>query len=451
MEQAWTAAAGARTAPGEAGGRVRDDAWRDVLGLLEVRVPARDMDSWIRPLELEHASADEVRIRAPNRFVHDWVHDNLLHALESAWTEYLGVRAPVHLTCEAHEPEPAFPTRKSARGLDPRMTFETFVVGRCNEFAHAAALAVADAPGRANNPLFIYGHTGLGKTHLLHAIGNRVAERGGSVYAWSAEHFFSAMVQAIRTRSVSDFRERFAAYDVLLLDDVQFVGNRDRTQEELFHVFDSMRAAQKHIIFTSDKPPHEIEKLEPRLRTRFECGLLADVQPPDIETMMAILDTKAAAMRLEVPMDVQYAVAQKCRNSVRELEGALNRLSAMKAFYGRPVTLQLVQERMADLLPTVVPPPNADRILQVVSDHYNVRVQDIRGTRRPANIVRPRQVAMYLCRHRASLSFPEIGRVFQKDNSTVQHGVHRIEELVASDPNVRAEVEVLERRLRDGT
>jgi chromosomal replication initiator protein len=333
------------------------------------------------------------------------------------------------------------------------MTFESFVVGKCNEFAHAASVAVADAPGRSHNPLFIYGGTGLGKTHLAHAIGNRLAARtgGGGVHYCTAEQFFNAMVRALQNSAIADFRERFRTeVDLLILDDVQFLAGRERSQEELFHVFEAMRAEGKQIVLTADEPPQSIGKLEPRLRTRFQGGLLADVQPPDVETMMAILATKAATMRLEVPSDVQYTIASRVRNSVRELEGVLNRLSALQAFYGTPISMAFIQERMSDIVPPPAPPPTADQIITRVAEHYSVRPADIRGNRRPANIAWPRQIAMYLTRRVTNLSFPEIGREFNRDNSTVQHGVKKVEEEIRKNPNVRAELEMLEKHFRNG-
>jgi chromosomal replication initiator protein len=324
-------------------------------------------------------------------------------------------------------------------------------VGKCNEFANAAALAVADALGRTHNPLFIWGETGLGKTHLVHAIGNQVAARFGDagVYYCTAEQFFGSMVRALQNRSITEFRERFRTQvDLLLLDDVQFIAGRDRTEEELFHVFEAMKNEGKQIVFTADEAPRDIGKLEPRLRTRFEGGLLVDVAPPDPETMMAILASKAVAMRLDIPPDVQYCIAQRVRNSVRELEGVLNRLNAMQSFYNEPITLRFVQDRLSDLVPPKAPPPNTDVIIQRVADHFSIRAADIKGDRRPKNIAYPRQVAMFLTRRLTNLSFPEIGREFNRDNSTVQHGVKKVEEIIETNPNARAELELLERLCR---
>jgi chromosomal replication initiator protein len=436
-----------------------EQAWDRFCVALERRIGGQDMEIWIRnTLRPELIQPDRVRLRAESQYYHDWIRDNFHAHILGAWEETAGRPVSVEMTWAGgptDDTPSAVAPRRATTHLDRARTFDNFVVGKCNEFAHAASIAVADAPGLAHNPLFIYGGTGLGKTHLVHAIGNRVIQRSGGaagVYYCTAENFFSAMVRALQTRSIAEFRERFRTEtDVLILDDVQFLAGRDRTEEELFYVFEAMRAEGKQIVITADEPPRSIGKLEPRLRTRFEQGLLADVQPPDVETMMAILATKAASMRLDVPTDVQYTIAQRVRNSVRELEGVLNRLSALHSFYGQPISLRFIQERMGDLIPPPAPPPSADQIISRVAEHYHVRPADIRGNRRPANIAHPRQVAMYLTRRITNLSFPEIGREFNRDNSTVQHGCKKIETDMQTDPNLRAELDLLEKACRGGT
>jgi chromosomal replication initiator protein len=434
-----------------------DQAWDRFCAALERKIGDQNMEIWIRnALHPEVILPDRVRLRADSKYYHDWIRDNLMRDIESAWAESAGRPVEVQMTwAGAPVDEPVQPLlRRPTSHLDRTRTFDNFVVGKCNEFAHAASIAVAEGPGLAHNPLFIYGATGLGKTHLVHAIGNRVAARSkgaAGVYYCTAENFFSAMVRALQTRSIPEFRERFRTeIDLLLLDDVQFLAGRDRTEEELFYVFEAMRAEGKQIVITSDEPPRNIGKLEPRLRTRFEGGLLADVQPPDVETMMAILASKAAVLRLDVPNDVQYCIAQRIRNSVRELEGVLNRLSALHLFYGQPITMTFIQERMSDIIPPPSPLPTADQIIGRVADHFHVRAADIRGSRRPANIAHPRQVAMFLTRRITGLSFPEIGREFNRDNSTVQHGCKKIEGDIRTNPNLRAELEMLEKACRGG-
>lgn len=432
-------------------------AWTDFCSVLERRIGAQNMEIWVRSgvLKPDLVSGNGVRLKAESKYSYDWIRDNLLPDIETSWAESAGRPVNVELTWDGApqavvEAQPVR-SKRSTNHLDRAMTFDNFVVGKCNEFANAAANAVADAPGQAHNPLFIYGGAGLGKTHLMHAIGNRVAQRSGGqgVFYCTGQQFFDGMVRAFQNRTIQEYRERFRTeVDVLLLDDVQFIAGRDRTEEEVFYVFEMMRAEGKQIVIAADEPPQEIGKLEPRLRTRFSCGLIADVKPPDVETMMAILATKAQAMRLDVPQDVQMVVAQRIRNSVRELEGVLNRLSALHAFYGRPITMSFIHERMGDILPPEAPPPSADQIIQRVADHYHIRPGDIKGDRRPANIAYPRQLAMYLTRSVCKLSFPEIGRIFERDNSTVQYACKKVGVEMKKDPNVRAEVDLLEKIVR---
>lgn len=435
-----------------------DKLWPSFCAALERRIGGQNMDIWVRSgaIRLESAEAGRVRMRAENRVTYEWIRDNFLSEMRAAWEEVQGQPTVVDITWDGAPIEVEAPavsrTRRGPSHLERAMTFDNFVVGKCNEFAHSVASGVADAPGVAYNPLFIYGSTGLGKTHLMHSIGNRVERRlGGGVLYMTGQQFFDQMVSAFQNRTIPEFRERFRTeVDVLLLDDVQFIAGRDRTEEEVFYVFEVMLAAKKQIVLAADQPPQEIGRLEPRLRTRFSQGLLADVQPPDVETMMAILAKKADAINLVLPSDVQYAIAQRVRNSVREAEGVLNRLAALHVFYARPITMAFVLERMADVLPRETPPPSADVIIQRVAEHYHIRVGDIRGDRRPANIAHPRQLAMYLCRTVAHLSFPEIARTFERDNSTVQYACKKVTTELKRDPNLRAEVDMLEKIVRGG-
>ena len=431
--------------------------WAAFCAALDHRIGAQNMEIWFTSgaVRLGSSEPGRVRLLAENRITYEWVRDNYLTEIRTAWEEVQGRPVDVKVSWEGAPPDPEpIEQRRGARRVASRlergMAFENFVVGKCNEFAHGVACAVADEPGVAYNPLFIYGSTGLGKTHLMHAIGNRVERRlGGGVQYMTAQQFFDAMVSAFQNRTISEVRERFRnEVDVLLLDDVQFIAGRDRTEEEVFHVFEWMMQSRKQIVLCADRPPNEIGKLEPRLRTRFSQGLIADVQPPDVETMMAILGRKAEGLQLILPSDVQYAIAQRVRNSVREAEGVLNRLAALHAFYGKPVSMAFIQERMADVLPPDSPPPSPEVIIQRVAEHYHIRATDIRGDRRPANIVFPRQLAMYLCRTVAKLSFPEIARAFERDNSTVQYACKKVAKDAKTDPNLRAELELLEKIVR---
>jgi chromosomal replication initiator protein len=443
-----------------------DHVWTDFCNIMERRIGAENMEIWVwsGAIRLAGVASGEVHVRADTKYSYDWIKDNLFEDIEASFREALG--RPVNLDLDFDGAaignasrrqgagSPAARPPRPASQLDRSMTFDSFVVGTCNEFAHAAALAVADSPGAGHNPLFIYGGVGLGKTHLMHAIGNRVAlsQPGLGVHYLTGQQFLDGMVRSFQDKTHQEFRDRFSfEVDVLLLDDVQFIAGRDRTQEEVFYIFELMRSAGKQIVLAADHPPQEIGKLEPRLRTRFACGLIADVQPPDVETMTAILAKKADAMHLSLPSDVQYAIAQRVRNNVRELEGVINRLGALHNFYARPITMSFLQERMAEVLPPEAPPPTADVIIHRVAEHYHIRPTDIRGDRRPQNIAHPRQLAMYLARTVSHLSFPEIGRAFERDNSTVQYACKKVAGEVRKDPNLKAEVALLERIVRGAT
>lgn len=435
--------------------------WSVFCTVLEAKIGERDMEAWVRPgltlsgLTPSPDHPERVVFRTSSRWHHDWISENLQAEITASCAEVLGRSVAVEILGDGQTAgstgAAAPPARKPIPTVDRTLVFENFVVGKCNEFAHAAAVGVAETPAIVYNPLFIYGSTGLGKTHLSHAIGNRVEQLHPhlTVCYMASQDFFEQMVRAIQNRANLEFQERFRTdVDVLILDDIQFIAGRERTEEELFHIFEAMTLNGKQIILTADEAPRNIGKLTPRLRTRFEQGLLVDVQPPDVETMMAILARKAEAMRLDIPMDVQYVIAQRVRSSVRELEGVLKRLSALHAFYRTPITLHFLQERMADLIPPPPAPPTADRIISRVADHYHIKVSDIMGTRRPANIAWPRQVAMHLTRTITGLSFPEIGRAFNRDNSTVQYACNRVAEAAERDPNVRAEIQLLDRLCR---
>ncbi len=438
-----------------------ETAWTEFCKALERRIGPAGMDVWVNSgsLRASALTPQKAMLQADSKYAYEWIRDNLLRQIEESFTESMGHPVDVDLSFDGQSVRDADPPGiagppsrgRSTHHLDRSMTFDNFVVGSCNEFAHAAALSVADAPGQSHNPLFIYGDAGVGKTHLLHAIGNRVAARVGGkgiLYIQSLQ-FLEGMIRAFANRGIEAWRHRFRAeVDVLLLDDVQFISGKERTQEEVFYIFEVLRAEGKQIVLTADQTPQEIGKLEPRLRTRFAQGLLTDILPPDVETMMGILANKADAVKLVIPVDVQYLIAQRVRNSVRDLEGVVNRLSALHSFYGKPITRAFIEEHMAGVLRPELPPPNPEMIIARVADHYHIRAADIKGDRRPQNIAHPRQLAMYLCRQIAKLSFPEIGRVFERDNSTVQYACKKVANAVKKDANLRAEVDMLDKVVR---
>ena len=335
--------------------------------------------------------------------------------------------------------------------LNPKYTFARFIVGSSNRLAHAACLAVADTPGQAYNPLFLYGGVGLGKTHLLHAIGNYVLDRDPEINVLyvSSEKFTNDLINAIRRQQMDEFRLRYRNIDVLLIDDIQFIAGKEGTQEEFFHTFNTLHSAAKHIVISSDKPPKAILTLEERLRSRFEWGLIADVQPPDLETRTAILRTKADQMNVGVPDDVIDFLAHKVQSNIRELEGSLNRVAAFAELHGIPISVEMATSTLADLLGNVrrrrITP---DQIIVAVSEHFGVDIRVIQGRGRSRKIVVPRQVAMYLLREETECSLVDIGKLLGgRDHTTVMHGCDRIAEEINADTRLRNEVLAIRERL----
>ena len=445
------------------------DVWSAVQGSLRERLGPQNYEIWIEPIRMAPSSGDAVRLRVPNRYYRDWVRENFgliiteelrrhlearvqveFHVVEQGADEIAEALAPGD---EDAAPRPAVDRQLPAiPGVAADKNFNNFVVGACNQFAHAAAQAVAEAPGEPQyNPLFIYGGTGLGKTHLMHAIGNAMRERDDQVHVVyvTAEQFTNELIDSLRYRRMPDFRDKFRKHpDILLIDDVQFLSGKDRTQEELFHTFEDLYKRGKQIVFTADVLPREIAMLEPRLRTRCESGMLADMQPPDMETMVAILRQKAEDMELPLSPELGQWIAGRLRGNVRELEGVLNRLKAASRLHKLEPTLEMARQHLAGILSEVPSAPSADEIIQTVSSFYGLKVGDVKGTRRLKQVVRPRHVAMYLVRTHTELSFPDIGRVFGgRDHATVQHACKKIRGLLGKDADLRNTVELIERTL----
>jgi chromosomal replication initiator protein len=321
--------------------------------------------------------------------------------------------------------------------LNPKYSFESFVVGSSNQFAHAAARAVAEIPSKSYNPLFIYGGVGLGKTHLMHAIGHYILARQKrlNVLYISTDRFINEMINAIRFDRLPAFRQKYRSIDVLLIDDIQFIAGQDRTQEEFFHIFNALHDAQKQIVVSSDCPPRQIPTLEERLHSRFEWGLIADIQPPDIETKVAILRKKAEAERVEIPENVALFIASKVKTNIRELEGSLIRLIAYASLTGREIDLALAQETLRDLLHTDEKPVTIEMIQKYVADHYSLKLSELKAKNNSKSVAVPRQIAMYLTKSLTGASLPEIGKEFGgKHHSTVIHSVRKIEDLRKQDP-----------------
>ncbi len=335
--------------------------------------------------------------------------------------------------------------------LNPRYTFTEFVVGSGNQFAHAAALAVANQPGEKYNPLFIYGGVGLGKTHLVNAIGHQIwlqGERNKKVLFMSAEVFMNELINSIRRDKTTEFRDKFRRVNALILDDVQFLAGRDRTQEEFFHTFNSLHSERHQIVLTSDKVPKDIPGLEDRLRNRFESGLIADIAPPDLETRIAIIQKKAALERLRLPSDVGLYIAQNVSTNVRELEGCLTRLAALASLNNSEITLEFARQALHDLIRKQEQKPDVEAIQRTVSDSFHVRLADLKSKKRTQHIAFCRQVAMYLCRKLTDSSFPCIGEAFGRDHSTVIHAYNLIARRISSDSAFRMSIEKIERELK---
>ena len=442
-----------------------EQLWNDVQGRVESRIGSQNFEIWIRPIRLMGLRGQLVSLEVPNRYYSDWVRDNYEEVLVEELTSLIGHGVQLEFLLEAQgsdprdggtrdapmSPAPAARRSPLPNTLDSAKTFETYVVGSCNKFAHAAALAVADFPGSNYNPLFVFGATGTGKTHLGQAIGNRIAsqDRGAGILYTTAEDFVNDMIRALRFKRIDEFRERYRRNaDVLVIDDIQFLSGKDRSQEEFFHTFEALKSAGKQVVLTADVLPREIDKLAPRLRTRFEGGLLADIQPPDVETMVAILQSKAEPLGLDVPDDLALWISSRVRGNIRELEGVLNRMAALHRFTGQPLSVEFARQQLGTLLAEQPQAITPDKVQKAVARFFNIRVADLTGPRKLKSIVRPRQIAMYLCRHHTELSFPDLGRAFGgRDHSTVQHACKKIQGELGRDPDLKNHVEMLERNL----
>jgi len=429
------------------------EIWSSIVKSLEGKLDPKELKTWFAPtrqvsFEETAGSRAALTVSVPSPVFADWIrgrHGDLL-AREAAAAGFPNLdfrfqAAAVEIPASTVPLAPAPP-----RGLilNPRFTFDNFVVGSSNQFAHAAARAVAESPSRSYNPLFLYGGVGLGKTHLVHAIAHEVVRRspGMRVMYLSAERFLNELINALRFERMHEFKSRYRELDVLLMDDIQFIAGKNSTQEEFFHTFNALHDAQKQIVVTSDTLPKEIPTLEERLRSRFEWGLIADIQPPDLEMKVAIIRKKASAEKAEIPNDVALFIAGTVKTNVRELEGRLNRVLAFSSLTGKPVSVELARETLRDILGHEENRAIPSEILKTVASHYGLRVSDLKAKTNAKPISFPRQVAMYLCRKLTGLSYPEIGRLFNdKHHSTVMHSVEKIERLVEDDPDFRKVVE----------
>ncbi len=433
--------------------------WKQVLDRLEQTIDKTQYQTWFVPTRFLAQKGDTIDVSVPSqRFVSE-IRQNYAQQIRAILDELSTDHLNLHLIADTEVggemaiplgPPPSADLVTSI--FNPRYRFETFVVGKSNELAFAASKSIAENPAGSFNPLFIYGGAGLGKTHLIQAIGQQLRDSmggGARVVYLSAETFVNELIASIRYDRMQQFKDRYRKVDALLLDDIQFLAGKERTQEEFFHTFNALYEAQKQIVFTSDCPPKEITPLEDRLRSRFEWGLIADIQPPDLETKVAILRKKAEEKKIDLPHDAALFVAERVRTNIRELEGLLNRIVVYGSMTGNTLSLDLVREALKDLLSKDNKPITPPEIVRVVAAHYGTTVTNLKSKSNAQTIAFPRQVAMYMCKHLTDLSYPEIGRVFNnKHHSTVMYSVEKIDEKMQNDTQFARVVEGLMKQFR---
>jgi chromosomal replication initiator protein len=455
------------------------EVWNDILAFLEHRLNKNIFDSWFRPIKFEDLDEETLTLQLrAGQVTIDWVSIYYSQLLDQTLTEfglsdytiewtvdptaveaaddddadtelYLEIQKPTAMAAASSFNRPASSTHfvdiePVESSLNQKYTFEKFVVGTSNQFAHAASQAVAEAPGKAYNPLFLYGGVGLGKTHLMHAIGHSIKQQNRHlrVAYITSEKFMNELINAIRFDKTQTFRDKYRSIDVLLMDDVQFMAGKERTQEEFFHTFNALYNDQKQIVISSDCPPREIPTLEERLHSRFEWGLIADIEPPDLETKVAILKRKADLDGIELQDEIAIFIASKIKSNVRELEGSLVRLVAISSLRGIPISKLLAQEALKNIIDAERPEGlTMERIAKIVASHYNLTVEEMKSKNNSRAIAMPRQVAMYLCKRLTKHSFPEIGREFGgKHHTTVMHSVDKIDALAKQDRNFHKQI-----------
>ena len=446
-----------------------EQAWQSVLGQLQMEMPRASFDTWVRDTKPVSYNEGTLTIGVRNAYARDWLESRLASTVNRLLVGILNSTVDVHFVVHGNENEqtpdesassaPESSVKTSPRvveayeppsrnsSMNPRYIFDAFVVGSGNRLAHAACLAVAEKPARAYNPLFLYGGVGLGKTHLLHAIGNACQARGLRVLYVSSEEFTNDLITAIRTHTTQAFREKYRSMDVLLVDDIQFIAGKESTQEEFFHTFNTLHGQDKQIIVSSDRPPKALVTLEERLRSRFEWGLTADIQPPDLETRLAILRTKAERTGRNIPNDVLGMIAERVQSNIRELEGALNRILAFADLSGSSLTPNLVEMALADLLPqrSDVEP---EKIIELVAREWQTTVGALLGRDRSQKIAQPRQVAMYLLRKETDASLPQIGEALGgRDHTTVMYAIEKIANEIETKTDLRKRVVSVKQQL----
>lgn len=440
--------------------------WNQALSLVSEKISQKAFDIWLKPLMLLDMDESQLQLEVPNKFFKDWIEENYLSLIKEVLLAKTGRHYSIRLKLRETNEEPVEKAREPSKtevyrfvrqaikedGLNPNYTFDAFVVGSCNQFAHAAALSVANLPARNYNPFFIYGGVGLGKTHLVNAIGNHITQMDPTtkVSYISSERFTNELINSLRYEKMTDFRNKYRNKDVLLIDDIQFLGGKERTQEEFFHTFNALYDSHKQIVITSDKLPKEIPGLEERLRSRIAWGLIADIQPPDIETKVAILCKKAELYNVSLTNEVGLFLASQLGSNIRELEGALTRLRAYASLTGSEINVSLAKETLRDLLSDRQRLISIENIQKAVALFYNISVSDLKSSKKLKIYSFPRQVSMYLCRMMTKSSFPEIGAKFGgKDHSTVIHAFRQIEKKVSEDREIKKIIETLKNELQN--
>ena len=426
-----------------------EKVWSDILSLLEKGVNRQSFDTWFKPLNVAAVDGDVVTISVPNRFFEEWIREHYYQLLcQEVGKTIHSENVKINFAIKGEPTKGPRIQREQKRSEkprsgslpNPRHTFESFVVGSCNQFAHAACLAVAESPAKAYNPLFLYGGVGLGKTHLLCALGNSSSiRRPGSKIAYlSSEQFTNEVINSIRYDKMADFRNKYRSVDILLIDDIQFIAGKERTQEEFFHTFNTLYDAHKQIVISSDQFPKDMPEMEERIRSRFEWGLIADLHAPDLETKVAILKRKAEAEQIALPDEVAHFLATHIKTNIRELEGALVRLGAFSSLMGQSITIDLAKKVLRDIIQERKKVVSAEEISRVVAERFHMRPIELKARKRTKALVMPRQIAMYLCRGIANMSYPDIGKHFGgKDHTTVIYACRRIEKQLEADGSLR--------------
>lgn len=440
------------------------EVWQATLGELQLQMTRDTFNTWLKPTRVISCEDGTLIIGVDNGYVKEWLSNRLLTTIQRTVTNIVGSTVQVQFAVWPRKPQDmtsppllegledssestqtAAPTNGNAQ-LNVRYTFDSFVVGSSNRLAHAASQAVAEQPATAYNPLFLYGGVGLGKTHLLHAIGHECQAQGYQVLYVSSERFTNDLINSIRNHTTDSFREKYRTADVLLVDDIQFIAGKERTQEEFFHTFNSLHEANNQVVVSSDRPPRAMMTLEERLRSRFEWGLIADIQPPDLETRIAILSFKASSQSISIPHELLYFIARHVQNNIRELEGALNRVIAYVQLTKHPLTTETVEMALSDVL-TPQTTLSPEEIVAEVAEYYNMETEALRGRKRSRPIARSRQIAMYLAREETQASLPQIGDALERDHTTVLYGYEKISQKIEEDDRLRRDILDIRERL----